>query len=87
MSNLINRKGYVTNPAFSGGEAVTPVGPESFATQSKEYGSVYVGTQGNLTIKTVDGSIVTLISASGFIPGLISSVSSSSTATNIVGFF
>lgn len=87
MSNLTNRKGYVTNPAFSGGEAVVPVGPASFATQSKDYGSLYVGTPGNLTIKTVDGSVITLVSASGFIPGLVASVSSSSTATNIVGFF
>lgn len=87
MSNLTNRKGYVTNPAFSGGETVTLTTGSEFTNGNKQYGSIYVGTIGDITIKTVDGSVVTLVSASGFINGLVNAVSASSTATNIVGFF
>jgi hypothetical protein len=45
---------------------------------------LYVGGQGDVALKTVDGSVVTFVSASGFIPGLIAAVSSSSTATAIL---
>jgi hypothetical protein len=86
MSNLTNQKGYVTNPAFSGGEPVTPMTGSQFAQTNKGYGGLYVGTKGDLVIKTIDGSILTLVSASGFINGLVAAVSASSTATNIVGF-
>jgi hypothetical protein len=86
MSNLTNQKGYVTNPAFSGGEVVTPSTGSEFAQTNKGYGGLYVGTQGTLVLKTVDGSVLTLVSASGFINGLVAAVSASSTATNIVGF-
>jgi hypothetical protein len=47
-------------------------------------GGLYVGGQGNLVVRTEDASVLTFVSASGFIPGLISAVSSSSTATNII---
>jgi hypothetical protein len=57
-----------------------------FAQTNKGYGGLYVGTQGNLVLKTIDNSIITLVSASGFINGLVAAVSASSTATNIVGF-
>ena len=86
MSNIINQRGYVTNPGFAGGEVVTPLGPVDFPYVNLGYGSLYVGTPGDLTIKCADGSVVTLVSASGFIPGLVAAVSSSSTAANIVGF-
>jgi hypothetical protein len=37
-----------------------------------------------LVVKTVDGSVLTFVSASGFIPGLIAAVSASSTAGSII---
>jgi hypothetical protein len=86
MSNIINQRGYITNPGFAGGEEVTPLGPDDFGYVNLGYGSLYVGTQGDLTIKCADSSVITLVSASGFIPGLVAAVSSSSTATNIIGF-
>lgn len=49
-------------------------------------GGLYVGVPGQLTVTTVDGSVLTLVSASGFIPGLVSSVSSSSTALGVIAF-
>ena len=39
----------------------------------------------SLVVKTVDGSVLTFVSASGFIPGLITAVSASSTAGSIIG--
>lgn len=39
-----------------------------------------------MVVKTINGNVLTLVSASGFIPGLIGAVSSSSTAANIIGF-
>jgi len=86
MANLTNQIGYVTNPQFSGGEAVTPISGTEFAWQNKGYGGLYVGTPGTLVVKTINGNVITLVSASGFIPGLIGAVSSSSTAANIIGF-
>lgn len=47
-------------------------------------GGLYVGGIGSLTGTTVDGSVITLVSASGFIPGLYSSIDSNSTARSIV---
>ncbi len=47
---------------------------------------LYVGQVGNLTCKTIDGSVFTMVSASGFIPGLISEISSSTTAGSIIAF-
>ena len=86
MANLTNQIGYVTNPQFSGGEAVTPLSGSAFAWQNRGYGGLYVGTPGTLVVKTLNGDVLTLISASGFIPGLIGAVSASSTAANIIGF-
>jgi hypothetical protein len=45
---------------------------------------LYVGNTGTLVTKTWDGSVLTLVSASGFIPGIITAVSASSTANNVV---
>jgi hypothetical protein len=86
MANLTNQLGFVTNPQFSGGEAVTPLSGSSFAYENRGYGGIYVGTPGTLVVKTINGNVITLVSASGFIPGLIGAVSSSSTATDIIGF-
>ena len=86
MANLTNQLGFVTNPQFSGGEAVTPLSGASFAYENRGYGGIYVGTPGTLVVKTINGNVLTLVSASGFIPGLIGAVSSSSTAANIIGF-
>jgi len=45
---------------------------------------LYVGVAGDLNITTVDGSFISFTSASGFIPGLVASISSSSTALAII---
>lgn len=86
---LETQKSYVTNPQFVGGVSVTPTGSVTGCTPDNPQfgfvaGGLYVGGQGNLVVRTWDSSVVTLVSASGFIPGIITAVSSSSTATNIV---
>jgi hypothetical protein len=86
MANLTNQLGFVTNPQFSGGEAVTPLSGSDFDYANRGYGGIYVGTPGTLVVKTINGNVITLVSASGFIPGLIGAVSASSTAANIIGF-
>jgi hypothetical protein len=86
MANLTNVNGFVTNPQFSGGEAVTPLSGAAFDYANEGYGGLYVGTAGTLVVKTINGNVLTLVSASGFIPGLIGAVSASSTAANIIGF-
>lgn len=45
---------------------------------------LYIGQAGNLVATTVDGSVLSFTSASGFIPGLFSAISASSTAQAIV---
>ena len=88
---LETQKSYVTNPQFVGGVAVTPTGSEAFANATPDNpqfgfvaGGLYVGQQGNLVVRTWDSSVVTFVSASGFIPGIITAVSSSSTAASII---
>lgn len=88
---LENQQSYITNAQFSGGVSVTPTGSSAFDVfnaNNPQFGFVagglYVGGQGNLVVKTYDSSVLTFVSASGFIPGLIAAVSSSSTATNII---
>ncbi len=87
MSKIFNQKSYVINSQLTGGEAITFASGSGFDNSGKLYGGLYVGTYGNLTIKTADNSVITLVGVSGFVPGLISAVSSSSTAADIVGFF
>lgn len=87
MSKIFNQEAYVINSQFSGGEIVTPTTGSAFAASGKAYGGLYVGTFGDLTVKTVDNSVITLKNVSGFIPGLVTAVSASSTAADIVGFF
>ena len=92
MSGKIqNREAYVENGMFSGAEVVVPVSGSTFDGYNGDNpqfgfvaGGLYVGGQGDVALKTVDGSVVTFVSASGFIPGLVAAVSSSSTATEIL---
>lgn len=82
MSKIINQKGNVENGQFSGGQTVTgsnPIGSLPFTA-----GGLYIGQLGNLTAKTVDGSILTFVSASGFVPGLFTAISSSTTCGSII---
>jgi len=82
MSKIINQNGYVENGQFAGGLAVTgsdPIGSLPFTA-----GGLYIGQTGNLIAQTIDGSVLTFVSASGFIPGIFTSVSSSTTAGAII---
>jgi hypothetical protein len=88
---LETQNSYITNPQFVGGVAVTPISGSAFASASANNpafgfvaGGLYVGKQGNLVVKTYDQSVLTFQSASGFIPGIITAVSASSTALNII---
>lgn len=76
---------YITNPQFTGGEPVFGTTGSGW-TDGFGYvaGGLYVGEVGNLVVRTADGSILTFVSASGFIPGLISAVSGSTTAGSII---
>jgi hypothetical protein len=82
MSKIINQNGYVENGQFAGGTAVTgsdPIGSLPFVA-----GGLYIGQTGNLVAQTIDGSVLTFVSASGFIPGIFTAVSSSTTAGAII---
>lgn len=88
---LETQNSYVTNPQFVGGVAVTPISGSAFASASSDNpqfgfvaGGLYVGSFADLTVKTYDGSVLTFFSASGFIPGIITAVSASSTAYGII---
>jgi hypothetical protein len=87
MSKIFNQKSYVINSQFTGGESITFASGSGFDNSGKLYGGLYVGTYGDITVKTADNSVLTLKNVSGFVPGLVSAVSSSSTASDIVGFF
>jgi hypothetical protein len=45
---------------------------------------LYIAVQGNLKGTTIDGSVLTFTSASGFIPGLFTAIDSSSSALGII---
>jgi hypothetical protein len=88
---LETQNSYVTNPQFVGGAFVIPISGSAFAEANANNpqfgfvaGGLYVGQVGNLVIKTYDQSVITLVSASGFIPGIVTAVSGSSTCGNIV---
>jgi hypothetical protein len=49
-------------------------------------GGLYLGVPGQLVATTIDGSVLTFVSASGFIPGVFQAVSPSSTATSMIAF-
>jgi hypothetical protein len=84
MGTIINQTGFVENGQFTGGSAITLTTGATFLNASGSFGGLYVGEVGSLVVKTVDGSILTFVSASGFIPGLIAAVSASSTAGSII---
>jgi hypothetical protein len=86
MSKLFNQQSFVENGQFSGGTRLTAPyeSGSAFLNASASYGGLYVGEVGSVTVKTIDGSILTFVSASGFIPGLIAAVSSSTTAASII---
>ena len=88
---LETQNSYITNPQFVGGVAVTPISGSAFDSASADNpqfgfvaGGLYVGSFADLTVKTYDGSVLTFASASGFIPGIITAVSASSNAYNII---
>ena len=80
---LENQQSTITNPQFSGGRNLTTVVSGSY-TMPFIAGGLYIGVPGQLVATTLDGSVVTFVSASGFIPGLFTAVSASSTAGSIV---
>ena len=93
MDKILNEQAYVTNPQFTGGVEVTPVSGSTFDGYNGDNpqfgfvaGGLYVGEQGSLTVKTVDNSVLTFVSCSGFIPGLVAAVSASSTSDYIIAF-
>jgi hypothetical protein len=88
---LETQSSYIANPQFVGGATVVPISGSAFDEVTPDNpqfgfvaGGLYVGTVGTLEVKSYDGSILTFVSASGFIPGIITAVSGSSTAQNIV---
>jgi hypothetical protein len=82
MSKVFNLAGNVENGQFSGGQNITgsnPIGSLPFVASG-----LYVGQVGTLVAKTADGSLISFVSASGFIPGIFTAVSSSTTAGSLV---
>jgi hypothetical protein len=91
MSKIINQQNFVENGQFSGGAAVVPTSGSTFVNATDDNpqfgfvaGGLYVGGVGNLVVKTIDGSVLSFQNAFGFVPGLITAVSASTTATDIV---
>jgi hypothetical protein len=91
MDKIQNQQAYIENGMFSGGETVIPVSGSEFDGYNGDNpqwgynaGGLYVGGTGTLVFKTIDNSVLTFTSASGYVPGLVAAVSSSSTATEIV---
>jgi hypothetical protein len=88
---LETQDSYITNPQFTGGAVVAPISGSQFASASSDNpqfgfvaGGLYVGSVGDMTVKTFDGSILNFVEVSGFVPGIITAVSASSTAQNII---
>ena len=90
---LETQNSYVTNPQFVGGVAVGFTSGSTFNNATPDNptfgfvaGGLYVGEIGSLVVKTYDQSVLTFVSCSGFIPGIITAVSASSTADYIIAF-
>ena len=88
---LETQNSYITNPQFTGGALVTATTGSAYVSSSANTpqfgfvaGGLYVGSIGDVTAKTVDGTTLTFVSCSGFIPGIFTAVSASSTATDII---
>jgi hypothetical protein len=84
MSKIINQNGYVENGQFAGGLPVTGSDPINSNPLPFIAGGLYLGQTGNLVAQTIDGSVLTFVSASGFIPGIFTAISSSTTAGAII---
>jgi hypothetical protein len=88
MGTIINQQHYAENGQFSGGADVTPTTGSLFLSETGSFGFVagglYVGLVGTLVARTVDGSVLSFVSASGFIPGIFTAVSASSTCASII---
>ena len=88
---LETQSSYVSNPQFVGGANIIPTSGSTFNSANSNNpqfgfvaGGIYVGSTGDLVVKTYDGSVLTFASASGFIPGIITAVSASSTAAQMI---
>jgi len=86
---LETQQSYISNPQFVGGVVVVPTGSMTGVTPDTPQfgfvaGGLYVGNIGTLVAKTWDGSTLSFVSASGFIPGIFTAVSASSTAGSII---
>ena len=88
---LETQNSYITNPQFVGGVAVAPISGSAFNSASSENpqfgfvaGGLYVGSVGTLVGKTWDGSVLSFASASGFVPGIFTAISGSTTARNVI---
>jgi len=88
---LETQNSYVTNPQFVGGVQVVPISGSTWNAANSNNpqfgfvaGGLYVGEIGTLVVKTWDQSVLTFVSCSGFIPGIITAVSASSTCGNVV---
>lgn len=93
MDKILNQKSYVVNSQFSGGITANFVSGSTFDNANADNpefgfvaGGVYVGETGTLVFKTIDESVITMVSASGFIPGLVTAVSASSTCGSVIAF-
>lgn len=80
---LENQQSLITNAQFSGGQNLTTVVSGSYNIPFIA-GGLYVAQPGTLVATTIDGSVLTFVSCSGFVPGLFTAVSASSTAAGIV---
>lgn len=77
-----NQQSWQENGQFAGGLATTGSNTTDLPFVA---GGVYVGTAGNLKVQTADGSELTFVSASGFIPGMIRRIYvTGTTANNII---
>lgn len=75
-----NVKNFEINLQFSGGENISGSSQLNFPAKG-----LYVGTTGTLVATTIDGSTLTFVSASGFVPGLFTSIDvAGSTAGSII---
>jgi hypothetical protein len=90
---LETQNSYITNPQFVGGTVVTLTSGSQFDNSTPDNpsfgfvaGGLYIGSLGNMTAKTYDGSVLTFVSASGFVPGIFTAVSASSTVRNVLAF-
>ncbi len=81
-STIINQNGYIENGQCAGGLVTTGSNSEYLPFTA---GGLYVGTTGDVKVETIDGSVLTFVSASGFIPGIVTKVFLTGTsAQNII---